>query len=144
MAGVRGVLLGLPIVAIALVWAAAALAKVLTTADAQSWASEFPDWLIGVVVLVEASVAAVILAGRVRVGLSAGMLLLLAFVAALLLNPPSPGQPCGCGGAVPIATSHADIAAHIFALGGLHLLAGICARADAAPSCKHPRFHDEF
>ncbi|KAA0212864.1 MAG: hypothetical protein DYG94_13575 [Leptolyngbya sp. PLA3] len=43
MAGVRGVLLGLPIVAIALVWAAAALAKVLTTADAQMTCSPKPD-----------------------------------------------------------------------------------------------------
>lgn len=128
MGGVRGVLSRLPIVAVAVVWGVAALAKVVTPGDAQSWASEFPDWLMGGVVLTEASVAALILAGRVRIGLMVGMLLLLAFVGALLLNPPSPGQSCGCGGSVPIATSPADIAGHVFALGGLHLLAGDCVR----------------
>lgn len=128
MAGVREILSRLPIAGVAVVWAVAALAKVLTPADEQSWATEFPDWLMVGVVLIEASVPALIFAGRVRIGLLVGMFLLLAFVGALLLNPPSPGQSCGCGGAVSIATSPADIASHVFALGGLHLLAAACVR----------------
>lgn len=108
---------------VGIVWAAAAVTKLIAPADAEAWSSQFPAWVISTITLAEAFVAGFIFAGRARVGLTIGMLLLLGFLATLLISPPAPGQSCGCAGAAVIATSPADVAAHIFAFAGLHLLA---------------------
>ena len=128
----------LPVLAVALIWAGAALAKFIAAPDAaaNTWASEFPGWLMMIVSLAEATTAAVIFSGRRLLGILMGMVLLLGFLAALLLWPPSPGQSCGCLGAITISTSPTQVASHIFAFASLRLLAAVAmsTQAEAMPS----------
>jgi len=113
----------LVVLLVGLVWAAAAIGKVVTPADDQAWISEFPQWVVTGVTLSEAVAAGLIFAGRARIGLALDMVLVLSFLGALLISPPDAGQSCGCAGAAVVSTSPADLAAHLFAFAGLHLLA---------------------
>lgn len=112
-----------PVWLVAAVWAFEAVAKVVLPPDQNSWASQFPGWLMVGVTLLEAGTASLLIAGRVRLGLWLGLLLILAFVVALVAWPPVPGQSCGCAGRVEVSLSSADVAAHVFAFAALHLLA---------------------
>lgn len=117
------VIFRLLVLAVGVLWAAAAVSKLLAPADSDAWTSQFPAWAISTITLAEALIAGFIFAGWARVGLAIGLLLLLGFLATLLVSPPAPGQSCGCAGAAVIVSTPADVAAHIFAFAGLHFSA---------------------
>lgn len=105
------------------IWAFAALSKVAFPPLAGSWITTFPLWLQGAVILSEAMIAAVIVAGRPRLGIGLGMGMLLVFALTLVFDPPVPGQTCGCLGRVAVSTDPSDVAAHLFSFASWHLLA---------------------
>ncbi len=113
----------LVVLLVGLLWAAAAISKLVAPADDQAWISEFPQWVVSGVTLSEAVAAGLIFAGLARFGLALGMVLVLSFLGVLVISPPDAGQSCGCAGAAIISTSPADLAAHLFTFAGLHLLA---------------------
>jgi hypothetical protein len=122
MPGVRRLCSKLVFLLIAGTWAFVAMAKVIFPSDEGSWIATFPLWLQWSVVLVEAATAAVFFAGQWRIGLWLGLGLLLAFTTVLAIDPPQPGQSCGCLGSVAVSTGARDVASHLFGFASLHIL----------------------
>ncbi|MBC7772529.1 MAG: hypothetical protein H7210_08560 [Pyrinomonadaceae bacterium] len=92
-------------VGIALIWLWAGLSKlteiikpVAPVAHPARWADQFPEPLLVTVACVEVLLGFAICAGFRKRGLIAGIVLLSAFCAALVIWPPLPAQPCGCLG----------------------------------------------
>ena len=132
--GTRDALITTTRVTLALVFVAAAAAKLLLGEDSHSHSgSGFEellrsDWLRHCVSVVELSTACLLVSRSWRVGLDLSVLLAIGFLAVLLglLLLDVPVSSCGCIGSIPIdLTTHALLA---FGIGGAALLAGLIAR----------------
>jgi uncharacterized membrane protein YphA (DoxX/SURF4 family) len=98
---------------LAVVWLAFGLGKVLAVmhpADgvgaAETWAAQFPRWLVLCTALAEVGAGSLICFGQRRFGLVLGLVLLAIFSGALLVWPPGAAQACGCGGVLSTPDGH--------------------------------------
>ena len=97
-----------PVVAafgLGLLWASMGLGGMVELAAplqeaARRWADQFHPAIVLGASAAELAAGSLVLFGRVRSGLIAGILLLAAFSSALVTWPPTPDQTCGCGGVV--------------------------------------------
>ena len=113
---------------IALIWSTASIAKLSQIVlihqknTPETWEAGFDQRLILVILAAEAFAAICLIAGKYKIGLLVGFLLLSSFLTALVIAPPTPGQSCGCFGEVLKTTSATGVLAHITVLAGLQSL----------------------
>lgn len=132
-----------PALAVGAGWGAVGVSKAWELAaprGPQTWADQFPAWMLGVVATVEMLACAAIFGGRVRSGIGLGLGLLCAFSLLLAARPPGK-TPCGCMGVLESgALGAADPLLRNATLAAMHLLALACVtRGPAARSRRRAR-----
>lgn len=133
-------------VSIALIWLWAGLSKIpeytgvsVHTPEVSQWIDQFPVPLVFSMACLEILLGFAICAGFRKPSLVAGILLLSAFCAALVIWPPLPHQSCGCLGstATVAGLESADPATRNLFFGSMHLFGLVLLPRPWRPGARH-------
>lgn len=118
-------------IAIGVVWAYAGLTKladsVMPAVGAPAaWTDQLPDGVLFAAMALEFGIGTALLFGRRWLPLLGGLILLAGFTLMLFLNPPAPGQPCGCFGSADTFAIGLDPVLRNAAFSCLHVFAFAC------------------